>query len=51
MVREKAHEAHVIAETLGIDLTQSYAYADSRADIDLLEAVGHPIAINPDRYL
>ena len=47
----KAHEAHMIADTLGIDLAQSYAYADSHADIDLLETVGYPVAINPDRYL
>ena len=29
----------------------SSAYTDSRSDIQLLEAVGHPYAVNPDRAL
>ncbi len=29
----------------------SYAYGDSHSDLPLLEAVGHPIAVNPDRQL
>ena len=32
-------------------LPASSAYTDSRSDIQLLEAVGHPYAVNPDRAL
>jgi len=39
------------AETVGLDLAQSYAYGDSVNDIGLLEAVGTPVAVNPDRAL
>ena len=35
----------------GIDLSDSYAMADSESDCDLLDAVGYPIAINPDSGL
>jgi phosphoserine phosphatase len=33
------------------DLSRSYAYSDSATDIHMLEAVGHPFAVNPDREL
>ncbi len=39
------------AERSGIDLTQSYAYSDSMSDLPMLEAVGHAVAVNPDRDL
>lgn len=39
------------AERYGIDLSRSYAYSDSNTDIPMLEAVGHPFAVNPDREL
>jgi alcohol-forming fatty acyl-CoA reductase len=35
----------------GIDLKQSYAYADSYSDLPLLRAVGNPIAVSPDSAL
>ena len=35
----------------GIDLSASYAYSDSATDLPMLEAVGHPVAVNPDREL
>lgn len=35
----------------GIDLSASWAYSDSATDIPMLEAVGHPVAVNPDREL
>ncbi|PZS02423.1 MAG: HAD-IB family hydrolase, partial [Pseudonocardiales bacterium] len=35
----------------GTDLPASYAYGDSFADRPLLEAVGHPVAVNPDARL
>jgi len=40
-----------LAALMSIDLSQSYAYSDSATDLPMLEAVGHPIAVNPDREL
>ncbi len=40
-----------MAETEGVDLSASYAYSDSMTDLPMLEAVGHPVAVNPDREL
>lgn len=40
-----------LAEERGYDLSQCYAYSDSSSDLPLLEAVGHPSAVNPDRAL
>jgi HAD superfamily hydrolase (TIGR01490 family) len=40
-----------VAERDGIDLAASYAYSDSATDLPMLEAVGHAIAVNPDREL
>ena len=39
------------AERDGIDLAASYGYSDSASDRPMLEAVGHPVAVNPDREL
>ena len=39
------------AEKHGIDLAGSYAYSDSVTDVPMLEAVGHPVAVNPDKEL
>jgi HAD superfamily hydrolase (TIGR01490 family) len=36
---------------LGHDLASSTAYSDSHTDMPFLEAVGHPVAVNPDRAL
>ena len=36
---------------LDVDLTVSFAYADSISDLPLLELVGHPTAVNPDEQL
>jgi HAD superfamily hydrolase (TIGR01490 family) len=35
----------------GVDLTRSFAYGDSYSDRPLLEAVGNPVAVNPDLRL
>lgn len=35
----------------GIDLARSWAYSDSVTDEPMLRAVGHPVAVNPDRDL
>jgi hypothetical protein len=40
-----------VAKRDGIDLAASYAYSDSATDLPMLEAVGHPVAVNPDREL
>ena len=34
-----------------IDLAASYAYSDSATDLPMLEIVGHPVVVNPDREL
>lgn len=34
-----------------IDWENSYAYADSLSDITVLELVGHPVAVQPDKKL
>ena len=47
----KAEAMRELAETQGIDLEASYAYSDSITDLPMLEAVGHPSAVNPDREL
>lgn len=39
------------ARKRNVDLSRSYAYADSISDLPMLEAVGHPVAVNPDRRL
>jgi HAD superfamily hydrolase (TIGR01490 family) len=36
---------------LGYDLAASTAYTDSHTDLPMLDAVGHPVAVNPDRKL
>lgn len=35
----------------GFDLRQCYAYSDSSSDLPMLDAVGHPVAVNPDSKL
>lgn len=47
----KAKAVGELAESYGYDLMRSYAYSDSATDLPLLEAVGHPYAVNPDRPL
>lgn len=32
----------------GVELDQSYAYADSHVDLPMLNAVGNPVAVSPD---
>ncbi len=40
-----------LAGQRGYDLSECYAYSDSMSDRPLLECVGHPTAVNPDRPL
>lgn len=39
------------AEAEGLDLGESVAYADSTSDLPMLEAVGFPVAVNPETKL
>ncbi|HSU02483.1 MAG TPA: haloacid dehalogenase-like hydrolase, partial [Nocardioides sp.] len=48
---EKARAIEHLAATVGYDLAESYAYSDSVTDVHMLEVVGHPFAVNPDREL
>lgn len=48
---EKAVLVRQLAEQRGYDLGECYAYSDSATDIPMLEEVGHPFAVNPDRAL
>lgn len=47
----KVHAMREIARHNGYDLSSSYAYSDSISDLPMLDAVGHPVAVNPDRQL
>ncbi len=40
-----------LARWEGLDLGQCWAYSDSASDLPMLEAVGHPVAVNPDARL
>ncbi|MGH9066879.1 MAG: HAD-IB family hydrolase [Acidimicrobiales bacterium] len=39
------------ASTHGLSLAESVAYADSSSDLPMLEAVGHPVAVNAEAKL
>ncbi len=47
----KVAAAELLAETEGVSLADSYFYSDSMDDIELLEHIGHPRPLNPDRKL
>jgi HAD superfamily hydrolase (TIGR01490 family) len=47
----KAKAITDLARKRGYDLSRSYAYSDSVTDVSMLEAVGHPHAVNPDKDL
>lgn len=47
----KAEAIEKLAAERGYDLRLSYAYSDSSSDLPMLELVGHPVAVNPDRSL
>jgi len=48
---EKARRIREYAEREDIDLSVSFAYGDSIADVPMLRSVGHPGVVNPDRPL
>ena len=47
----KAQAVRELAGEERLDLGASTAYSDSYSDVPFLEAVGHPVAANPDRKL
>jgi HAD superfamily hydrolase (TIGR01490 family) len=47
----KAKAMQELAEQHGYDLAASFAYSDSETDAPMLEVVGHPFAVNPDKAL
>ncbi|HEX7355844.1 MAG TPA: HAD family hydrolase [Mycobacteriales bacterium] len=47
----KAEAIRDLAADRGYDLGRCYAYSDSITDLPMLEVVGHPTAVNPDRAL
>jgi phosphoserine phosphatase len=47
----KAEGVRQLAGQRGYDLTECFAYSDSSSDLPLLQAVGHPSAVNPSRTL
>ncbi|QYJ03133.1 HAD-IB family hydrolase [Nocardioides panacisoli] len=48
---EKATAIRDLAAEQGYDLTQCFGYSDSVTDVPMLEAVGRPAAVNPDKDL
>ncbi|MCV7435542.1 HAD-IB family hydrolase [Mycolicibacterium bacteremicum] len=47
----KVEAIRELAEREGYALEHCYAYSDSITDLPMLEAVGHPSVVNPDRAL
>jgi phosphoserine phosphatase len=47
----KVQAIRALAAREGYALEHCYAYTDSITDLPMLEAVGHPTAVNPDRAL
>lgn len=48
---QKAVAMRELAAANDYDLRQCYAYSDSVTDLPMLEVVGHPAAVNPNRSL
>ncbi len=47
----KAEAIRELAQAEGWDLADCFAYSDSATDLPMLEVVGHPTAVNPDKAL
>ena len=47
----KVEAMREVAAADGIDLEGSFAYTDSYTDLPMLELVGHPVAVNPEKEL
>ena len=48
---EKRKALKTLAKDRNLSLKRSYAYSDSQNDLPMLTAVGHPVAVNPDKIL
>ena len=48
---EKRKAIKALAKDRNLSLRRSYAYSDSQNDLPMLTAVGHPVAVNPDKIL
>jgi HAD superfamily hydrolase (TIGR01490 family) len=49
--REKAAAITNLCQLHSVELSDTKAYSDSISDVHMLEAVGRPVAVNPDRRL
>lgn len=47
----KAVAMRELAAERGYDLSECFAYSDSSTDLPMLNAVGHPAVVNPDKVL
>ena len=47
----KAEAIRSLVRERDLDLQRCFAYSDSYTDLPMLEEVGHPVAVNPDREL
>lgn len=47
----KVDAINEMAEREGLTLSDSFGYSDSFTDVPMLETVGHPVAVNPDKEL
>jgi HAD superfamily hydrolase (TIGR01490 family) len=47
----KAEAMRALASERGYDLNECFAYSDSFTDLPMLDAVGNPVAVNPDAAL
>ena len=47
----KAEVMRKLVDERGYELQGCFAYADSASDLPILQLVGHPVAVNPDRGL
>lgn len=47
----KAEVIRAVAAERGYDLAACYSYSDSASDLPMMQLVGNPIAVNPDRSM
>ena len=47
----KRNAIHAFERQLDLNLEECYAYGDTTGDFTMLEMVGHPVALNPNRSL
>lgn len=48
---EKPRRVRELAERIGLDMEESFAYADGDEDVPLLASVGNPAAVNPRPHM